>query len=128
MGLYNFKQRFVPFILDGRKQHTIRATRKNGDKVGNMAHLYTGLRTKKAKLLGRYRITKIEQIEITRCGCGVIGHDDRAEVRIDGVFIAKDEREKLARLDGFESFSEMEDFWKGRLPFKGQIIHWQIGG
>ena len=62
MGLYNFKQRFAPLILDGRKRHTIRATRRVPDKVGNVAHLYTGLRTKNTVLLGRHPITKIEDI------------------------------------------------------------------
>lgn len=28
MGLYNFKKQFVPFIEDGSKTHTIRATRR----------------------------------------------------------------------------------------------------
>lgn len=44
MGLYNFQERFVPFIQDGSKCHTIRSIRKNFTKVGDTMHLYHGLR------------------------------------------------------------------------------------
>lgn len=129
MGLYNFKERFAPFILDGRKRHTIRATRKVPDKVGNIAHLYTGLRTKNVKLLGRYPICRIEEIKITvECDCAAPDCPlDSPRVFVGGEELFSDERETLARLDGFEDFTEMKAFWKGRLPFKGEIIHWQFG-
>jgi len=125
MGLYNFKERFAPFILDGRKRHTIRATRKVRDRVGNIAHLYTGLRTRKATLLGRYPIIKIESIEIIPdCPCNQHHCLKPIRVRISDEELSPDECEKLARLDGFENFAEMKAFWKGRLPFKGEITHW----
>jgi hypothetical protein len=116
MGLYNFKERFAPFILDGRKRHTIRATRKVPDKVGNIAHCYTGLRTKSVRFLGKWPIVRIEPIEIL----------PESKVIVDGQELSLDEREKLARLDGFQDFTEMRAFWNGRLPFKGHIIHWQF--
>ena len=125
MGPYNFKERFAPFILDGRKRHTIRATRKVRDKVGNIAHLYVGLRTKWAFLLGRYQIIKIEPIEILHgCTCKQVACEHSVRVLIADQELSADEREKLARLDGFEDFTEMKAFWKGRLPFRGEIIHW----
>jgi len=117
MGLYNFQKRFVVPILAHKKKHTIRATRRHPDKVGNIAHLYTGLRTKKAMLLGRFPIVRIEEIEIS-------GLDASPRIFVANVELSPDEREKLARLDGFKDFTEMKQFWKGRLPFKGQIIHW----
>ena len=120
MGLYNFRPRFVPFILGKKKRHTIRATRKIRDKVGSTAHLYTGLRTKKTVLLGRHPIIKVEAIEIFPRA----GNEYDPIVYIDGVALTKDEREKLARLDGFENLAEMAGFWHGRLPFSGEIIHW----
>ena len=49
MGLYNFRERFAPFILSGKKTHTIRAVRIHPDKPGNILYLYTGLRTKKGQ-------------------------------------------------------------------------------
>lgn len=124
MGLYNFQKRFVVPILNHTKRHTIRATRRHPDKVGNIAHLYTGLRVKNAaRLLGRFPIVKIEDIEIT-AKCDLDCCTLKTHVTIAGFHLDEGESEKLARLDGFESFKEMAAFWKGRLPFKGQIIHW----
>lgn len=118
MGLYNFKAQFVPFILDGRKTHTIRAIRKHPQKVGGMMHLYTGLRQRGAKLLMRARCIDVQQITISRAG----------KVIIEGYPLTPDERKALAVSDGFNSFSEMMTFWDGRLPFVGQVLHWQSGG
>ena len=81
--------------------------------------LFTGV----AKLLGRFPIVKVELIEIAECPCRQ-EHCQKVNVTINGETLSHDEREKLARLDGFKDFTEMKVFWKGRLPFKGQIIHW----
>jgi uncharacterized protein YqfB (UPF0267 family) len=123
MGLYNFQERFVPFILDGRKTHTIRATRSNIDRPGNTLHLYTGLRQKGARLLMRVPCTCVQEIVIDRFGLS--GKKGQGIVRIDGYQLGYDECEELARRDGFLSFSEMLKFWDGRLPFRGHIIHWK---
>jgi hypothetical protein len=122
MGLYNFQSRFVSKILAGEKTHTIRGVRANPDKPGSTLHLYTGLRHKGARLLMRVPCVKIEEIEIDACG-----HECNCDpfVAIDGVELAESEREALARRDGFESFEQMLEFWAGRLPFKGHIIHWK---
>lgn len=121
MGLYNFQERFVSKILSGEKTHTIRAERAHPDKPGNTLHLYSGLRTKKAKLLMRALCVKVEEIHIR----AVNGWD--VSVAIDGVDLDETEREALARRDGFDDFAEMVDFWRSRLPFHGHIIHWQHG-
>jgi len=121
MGLYNFRQRFAPFILSGRKRHTIRARRKNPDVVGNIAHCYTGLRTKHTTLLGRWPVVRVEDIEIE--GDEISGAH---RVFVAGVEFDESEREKLARLDGFRDFADFAGFWKGRLPFTGQIVHWKF--
>lgn len=126
MGLYNFKQRFAPFITSGKKRHTIRATRKHRDVVGNIAHLYTGLRTKNTQLLGRFPVVRVEAIEIVSgCSADPECHCS-AKVLIAGVELDKQETEKLARLDGFKSFREMKQFWRGRVPFAGEIVHWKF--
>lgn len=122
MGLYNFQKRFVPKILSGEKQHTIRAIRANPDKPGNTLHLYTGLRQKGARLLMRVPCVKVEEIEIR---AGIFFDENHASVTIDGVKLDREEREALARRDGFSNFEEMIHFWRGRLPFKGHIIHWR---
>lgn len=125
MGLYNFQPQFVPLILSGSKNHTIRAKRANPDKAGNTLHLYTGLRHKGAKLLMRVPCVKVEEITIDACGheCNCDG-----TIEIDGVELSESEREALAKRDGFEDFNSMLDFWAGRLPFKGHVIHWKIPG
>lgn len=121
MGLYDFKPRFVPFIRDGRKRHTIRAKRKNHtDKPGDTCHLYVGLRTKKVKLIGRFPCVKTEKIRISEVmGSRVIWIGDQ--------LLSDSEEETLARADGFSSFHEMMKFWDGRLPFTGEIVHWKYG-
>jgi uncharacterized protein YqfB (UPF0267 family) len=115
MGLYNFQKRFVPMILDGSKTHTIRALRAHPDKPGNVLHLYTGLRQKGAQLLMRVRCTKVEEILI----------DSACQISIDGQLLDISEREQLARRDGFMDYVDMMCFWRGRLPFRGCIIHWR---
>jgi hypothetical protein len=115
MGLYNFQPRFVPFIEDGRKKHTIRAIRANVDKPGNIVHLYVGLRHKGARLIGRFECTRVESIVI------LPGY----RVYVEGVELSKSECESLAKCDGFQNFMEMKEFWDGRLPFTGTIIHWK---
>lgn len=127
MGLYNFKPRFAPKIRSGAKRHTIRAKRLHPDKPGNTLHLYVGLRTKKAKLIARVLCVKVEDIEIRQ---GMAIFDRRERCLLNSVFIAGqrlsiDECEALAQADGFSSFAEMMKFWDGRLPFKGDIIHWR---
>ncbi len=114
MGLYNFQPRFVPFIESGEKTHTIRACREHPDEPGKTLHLYTGLRHKGARLLMCVPCVKVEMIEI----------DLRQDVFVNMAELDRSEKEALARRDGFESFGDMMQFWDGRLPFIGQIVHW----
>jgi hypothetical protein len=116
MGLYNFQERFVPKIMRGEKTHTIRAKRRNPDKPGNTLHLYVGLRRRGAALLMRVPCAKVEHIRIRRRPQGVY---------IEGQLLSADECELLAQRDGFTHFAEMMEFWRGRLPFEGNIIHWK---
>jgi hypothetical protein len=115
VGLYNFQPRFVPMILSGEKTHTIRSIRANPDKPGNILHLYTGLRHKGARLLMRVFCVKVEEIQIS----------PMMYVSIDGHGLRADEEEQLARRDGFANFAEMMQFWAGRLPFRGHVVHWK---
>lgn len=123
MGLYNFQKRFVPFIESGEKTHTIRAKRARSPKVGETLHLYTGLRQKGARLLMRVLCTKVEEITIDALkGRSLKG---MYEVTIDAMPLHSSEKKQLAIRDGFENFKEMMEFWEGRLPFEGHIIHWR---
>lgn len=123
MAAYNFKPQFVDAILRAEKMHTIRAPRKRRTKVGETVHLFTGQRTKKCKLLMRAICTKVENIEIDG-GWETVSGEFFGHVIIDNNRIDGDELEALARSDGFSSFDEMMEFWRGRLPFTGEIIHW----
>ncbi len=49
MPAYSFKERFVPFILDGTKTQTVRSRRRHPAKPGDTLYLYSGLRTKYCK-------------------------------------------------------------------------------
>lgn len=119
MGLYNFQKQFVPFIKARTKKHTIRSRRAHPDKPGNTLYLYSGLRTKKARrIIAPVKCVKVEEINIEWSG-GVL---------VEGIRLSDDEREALAKRDGFAGWAEMFEFWRSpvtRLPFEGHIIHWK---
>ena len=112
--LLGFKRRFAPMIKRGQKTHTIRGYRKILPRIGEICHCYVDPRKKTMSLLGRWPCVRLQQISIS----------EDAQIRIDGVVFDATEKELLARRDGFSLFDEMLRFWKGRLPFEGQIIHW----
>lgn len=115
MSAYNFKEQFVVPIRSGRKRHTIRGDRKRHARPGEPMQLYTGQRTKQCmKIIPDPVCTKVEDIEIHEW-----------TVRLSGQILFADECEALAVADGFPSFAHMMHFWKGRLPFKGKLIHWR---
>jgi hypothetical protein len=126
--LLNFKKQFVEPIRLGTKHHTIRGDRKDGyvPKPGEPLYLYCGARTKHCfkileqpppcRLVQRIHISTYKMIGT--CWAGNM-------VFVDGVQLAPDESEQLARCDGFPDFMTMMAFWEGRLPFTGNIIHWR---
>lgn len=130
MGLYNFQKRFVPYLLDGTKTHTIRGVRAHPDKPGNTIHLYTGLRQKSARLLFRAPCVRVDEIEFRR--------DTREAliVQVNGDHLSRDEIESLFDRDGFRTHLGLDPtgrinateqalmHWCGRLPFVGHMIHW----
>jgi hypothetical protein len=123
--LLGFKRRFAPMVEDGSKTHTIRGERKITPRVGETCHCYVDPRQKTMRLLGRWQCVKVEEIAIEE------RHGRDTAVWIDGIALSHDERNALAWRDGFRgrgktgAFEEMMEFWKGRLPFAGHVIHWQ---
>lgn len=119
--LLGFQRRFALFVADGSKTHTIRAIRKNPPKVGEICHCYVDPRQKAMRLLGRWPCVKVQEIVIGLNHC----------VYIDRYLLQADECNALAWRDGFRdrgrahAFEQMMEFWEGRLPFKGHIIHWR---
>lgn len=119
MPAYSFKECFVPFVLDGSKDHTIRKRRVKGTaKKGDTAYLYYALRTKFCKKLGEGICTDVKTIVIqkdSRNRINVRIYDRRLndeEFKVSaGKFITKKflqyellegiEMEQLAWRDGF---------------------------
>jgi len=126
MPAFNFKAQFVDPIYAGTKNHTIRAERRDGRvpaKVGDRLALYRGMRTKNCFLIKRVVCTRVEPISIQEPPYAT--PFGPFEIRVDEVLLTRDEKERLAYADGFDSHDRMMAFWEGRLPFKGYIIHWK---
>lgn len=116
MPAYNFKERFVAAIKRGEKNQTIRKTSKRA-KVGDTAYLYTGLRTKKCRLIGIRVILSVDRVLVYRRspGCDMI--------IVDGAVLSDDAASKFANDDGFGSIDEMVNFFDDLygLPFNGYV-------
>jgi hypothetical protein len=128
--LLGFKRRFVPLVEEGSKTHTIRSKRKRAPRAGEICHCYVDPRQKTMRLLGRWPCILVEDISIEADGtvAGVM-------VVVNGSVLDEDERNLLAWRDGFrptgsserdpgQAFTAMLEFWRRRLPFYGDIIHW----
>ena len=118
--LLGFQQRFEKKILAKEKRHTIRDKRKKPFKPGDRLDCYVNPRQKSMRLMGRWPCTRVQDIRITRRK----GKAQLAEIFIDSQWLTFDEREALARADGFPNFATMMQFWTSRLPFHGDMIHW----
>ena len=130
VGIYNFKERFAAAILSGAKRQTIWAMRKRPDRPGNTLHLYTGLRTKKAKLLMRATCVHVEPIHIRETVTPpTVGRPTTGYVVIlGGNPLPTGMLDVFARAEGFEDFAEMRVFWKEQklaFPWWGHVIHWR---
>lgn len=69
MPAYSFKLRFVAFVLDGSKLHTIRKRRKKGfAKTGDRIFLYYGLRTAQCRKLAESSCINTCSIAIDKNG------------------------------------------------------------
>jgi len=136
MPAYSFQKQFVPFIESGAKTHTIRGKRKVRPQPGQTFYGYYAMRTKQCRKLIQGTITRVQSIVIRNGPTNfverlyVIENGNRAfgpypEIEIDGELLADDEMEALAKRDGFPNLFRMIQFWDGRLPFEGDIIHWK---
>lgn len=115
------------------KRQTIRAVgRRRHAKAGDELQLYTGMRTKSCRLIGRARCRDVRDIVITfgkLSGISVGGTENldgskQREAHYQGAGL-----DAFARTDGFESWRHMVEFWKhehGSLSsFTGVIIEWE---
>lgn len=119
MPAYNFQKQFVPMILDGSKAQTIRRRRKHPTKAGDTLYLYTGLRTKDCRLIGKAICTKVVK--------PVVIYPFFFFIKINGQLLSTNQMTRLARNDGFRSWVGFFQFFqryeeKTLLDF--EIIEW----
>jgi uncharacterized protein YqfB (UPF0267 family) len=121
---YSFQKQFVPFVESGEKTHTIRGKRKNRPKPGQVFYGYYAMRTKQCRKIIHSTITSVQDITIELVR-GPIHVRNVHRITVDGEVLAADEMNQLAVRDGFTDLRHMMQFWDGRLPFEGHIIHWR---
>jgi hypothetical protein len=125
MPAYSFQKQFVRPVETGEKTHTIRGKRKNRPKPGQTFYGYYAMRTKQCRKLIQSTITRVQDITIELVLAGP--HErNHHRITVDGEVLAPDEMQALAVRDGFASLAHMMQFWVGRLPFSGDIIHWKF--
>lgn len=121
MVAYSFKARFAEPIKARTKRQTIRAERKRHARIGETLQLYTGMRTRSCKLVGRAICLHVGGVRLdftTR----------RVEFDTGTAITTPDDTDAFARADGFANWREMEAFWRENHPdvkvFSGVIIRW----
>jgi hypothetical protein len=124
MVAYSFQQRFVTPIRRLTKQQTIRADRKRHARIGEELQLYTGMRTRQCKLIGRATCMSVTPITL-EFGRG----NGDGKICYDGiVFRSRDNLDQFAQLDGFDDWGGLVYFWEVNHPdmrvFSGIMIRW----
>lgn len=116
MPAINFMPRFADAVANGKKRSTIRKTRKNPIKVGDILYLKTGMRTRACKSLGEVTVNSVSKIEI----------DEMGSITLDGAPISMHTERIIAKEDGFETYDDFVAFFDKfyGLPFEGVIIRW----
>ncbi len=122
MVAYSFKQQFRKPILAGTKQQTIRAERKRHARLGEQLQLYTGMRTRQCRIIGRAVCSSVVPVTIGISEGWIMGSNgDRVT---DPDLLAF-----FAMRDGFPEWPEMLAFWQREHPglavFSGVVIAWQ---
>lgn len=118
--LFNFKKQFASAVESGQKTQTIRCKRKDGKRpaIGDIAKLYTGLRTRSARLLRAAPVTECVSVRM---------HLDVGLIIVDGRKLDFAEASAFARADGFITPVEMRQWFKNQYKtddFEGFCVHW----
>lgn len=120
MVAYSFRPRFVDPILAGTKRQTIRSIGLRRHAMsGQQLQLYTGMRTKQCRLIGRAECLRCEGIKLSFVHHGgVITESLGHLVDLDG----------FARSDGFADWDDMRAFWRAEhgepAEWSGIIVTW----
>jgi len=119
-----FKKQFVEPILQGTKVHTIRSDEHDRWFPGRVMHMATGTRSKYYNCFKETPCISTQRIFMT--------YDWMLHISIGwdcGCELYHDEKEKLAKNDGFENFKAFENWWypilaENNKGYTGKIIHW----
>lgn len=123
MVAYSFAAQFIHPIVTGTKCQTIRADRKRHARAGEALQLYTAMRTKQCRLIGRAACESVAPITIDL-------RDHWIDFPATGVrYTNARDLDFFARIDGFADWSAMLAFWRANHPeapvvFSGMIIRW----
>ncbi|MDE3115789.1 MAG: ASCH domain-containing protein [Pseudomonadota bacterium] len=105
MVAYSFKAKFAEPILAGIKGGTIRGDRRRHARPGEELQLYTGMRTKQCRLIGRRTCVAVDLISMD---FGANPRISIGETEIARMALL----DRLAVFDGFHNFDDMAAFWK----------------
>lgn len=117
MPAFNFQTQFADDVENKVKGQTIRAKRKNRPAPGQIAHCFTGMRTKKCRRLGSWPIYAVIDVKILEEG-----------VLLNGGALKDSELDAFAEADGFRNWPFMKTWFKKQhgLPFSGDLIKWSV--
>jgi hypothetical protein len=116
MPAYNFQKRWAWKVERRLKRQTIRAKRRMRPRVGQVAHCFAGMRTRRCRRLGSWRIRRVLDIRVWAGGVILEG----------GVSIPRRQLDAFARRDGFAFWEDMLVWFEDThgLPFRGDLIRW----
>lgn len=123
MPSLNFTK-FADKVIDGRKPHTIRATRKIPIKAGDDLSFFTGMRTKACRRIrdnqpcvAAAEIEIVASMSRVRVGSGSLRYQMGA--------LSTREIRALAIADGFNTVAEFFTYFgRNGLKFTGQLVEW----
>lgn len=121
MVAYSFKRQFVAPIQAGTKAQTIRAARRRHAREGEEVQLYTGMRTKSCRLIGRAVCKSVSTITLDF---------PSRKITLNGhVWILQPGAlDQFAQEDGFAGWGSMQNFWRQNhetlAVFSGILIRW----
>jgi hypothetical protein len=125
MPSLSFQERWAPKILDGSKHQTIR--RAGRWKPGMTAHLFTAMRTKRCRRLGRSQVANVVHLQRFGRERWMFVREEYVAGgkpwtlkgppwrRLEGAMLSEWDVLALAHADGFEAVEEFEG-WFDRYP------------
>jgi hypothetical protein len=121
MVAYSFQQQFAAPIKAGAKRQTIRADRRRHARSGETLQLYTGMRTRQCRLIGRAVCVGVGPVRLYL--------RDGAVALWTGVTLtAPSDLDAFAIRDGFPGWTALAAFWASVHPttpiFSGVQIEW----